>query len=403
MSPAIGWYRLATLTLGCTLGVGCADRDDQRGSVLAGRHAAVDSIDETLADTPSHTTTLLIGDRPCPSCTIRVDTVSVLGDDDGPGLIRGPQVTVSRDATGQFLVGGASSAASISVFDANGRFLRSVGRAGGGPGEYRRIWRIAPFRSGVVVTDDQARRHTMLSSDYQFVRSLPATGGTPMSLVAGSGDRLLEAASVRRGADSAFALFFRDTNGRLVGRASPLRAQRTDAGGDASRRALSVSPDGTEAWATHRLHYMIERCAFRTASCVLLARTVAWFPVPTLLSESSDERMSEFPPEPQLLGAAQEGEQFLWIMSLVPDANWKRGLQLGGVHPRIIDQHRYWDTMIELVDLRSLNVIASQRIDDALVGGPLVGGYSSVYGEDASGLPRIYALRLVLRETSGNQ
>ena len=342
--------------------------------------------------------TLRIVDRPCGACALSIDTVAVLGDDDGPGMIRGSQVVVSRDASGRYLVGGATSAGTIAVFDSAGRFLRSVGRPGGGPGEYRRIWRITTSNDGVVVTDDFAARHTLLTREFTFVRTIPATGGVPLSLVAGDSGRVLESAGVRRGAHAGYALFFRDMNGTIRSRASAVRVRQRDDGRDPASRALSLSPDGALAWAAHRDEYLLERCSFRTATCAVLSRSVEWFPPRRELAASFDERMARFPPSPELLGVAQEGERRLWVMSLVADERWRRGMVLGGAHPGVSDPHRYWDTVIEAIDLSQFAVVARRRVDEALLWGPLVGGYTALYTEDADGVPRILVLRLALRD-----
>jgi hypothetical protein len=42
----------------------------------------------------------------------------------------------------------------ISVFDQAGAFVRAIGRAGGGPGEFRRVWTFAVREDGTVVATD---------------------------------------------------------------------------------------------------------------------------------------------------------------------------------------------------------------------------------------------------------
>ncbi len=79
---------------------------------------------------------------------------------------------VLRTSRGQYVVGDQGATA-ISLFAANGRFVRSLGRAGAGPGEYRNL-NIALFNDSLIIQDGQLKRVTVMTLDGKVVRTFPA-------------------------------------------------------------------------------------------------------------------------------------------------------------------------------------------------------------------------------------
>jgi hypothetical protein len=62
----------------------------------------------------------------------------------------------------------------IKVFDQNGAFLKSIGRKGGGPGEFNRIGQMTSLPNGnILVMDYQSRRTSLFKPDGEFINSYP--------------------------------------------------------------------------------------------------------------------------------------------------------------------------------------------------------------------------------------
>jgi hypothetical protein len=79
--------------------------------------------------------------------------------------------TFAVDSQGNVYIGDESDMA-IKVFDARGKYLRSIGRQGNGPGEFQGIYQMVPVPDGrLLVTDVQARRTSFFSPDGQFLTS----------------------------------------------------------------------------------------------------------------------------------------------------------------------------------------------------------------------------------------
>lgn len=113
----------------------------------------------------------------------------VVGAEDGPeetvfGAISGLEV----DAAGRLFVLDRQ-ANELRIFAPDGAHLRTVGRAGNGPGEYRNAnglrW-LTP--DTLVVVDQRANRYTILSTEGQYVRTVPRRLGFYGWILAGGID-----------------------------------------------------------------------------------------------------------------------------------------------------------------------------------------------------------------------
>lgn len=76
-------------------------------------------------------------------------------------------ITQRRDGT---IVGADRGSSSIRFFDKKGKFIRRVGRNGGGPGEYGILGYFIPLEEGYIVTDWRAQRLTLLNEKGKYLR-----------------------------------------------------------------------------------------------------------------------------------------------------------------------------------------------------------------------------------------
>lgn len=98
----------------------------------------------------------------------------VLGDMEGPEATVFASISgLEVDAQGRIYVLDRQ-ANEMRIFTPDGAHVRTVGRSGGGPGEYRAanglLW-LTP--DTIVVVDQQAGRYSMVTRDGEFVRSVP--------------------------------------------------------------------------------------------------------------------------------------------------------------------------------------------------------------------------------------
>ena len=110
------------------------------------------------------------GEVSCAECVITFDTVVTIGGLDGPGLdVVSFFSRVAVDRKGRILVFQAPYP-DISVFDSTGRYLRTIGGRGEGPGEYGVISRTGVGHRYIHVFESRVGR-TMLDHDFQVVRT----------------------------------------------------------------------------------------------------------------------------------------------------------------------------------------------------------------------------------------
>lgn len=80
----------------------------------------------------------------------------------------------------------------VLLFSREGAFLRSIGRPGDGPGEYRYLTSICRLRGDTLtVWDDGAHRIGILTGDGEFVRHIPLDGASAGTSSCGSDGRIL--------------------------------------------------------------------------------------------------------------------------------------------------------------------------------------------------------------------
>ena len=176
-----------------------------------------------------------------------------------------------------------------------------------------------------------------------------------------------------------------------------LRSQRP---GDemALARHLVLRPPGSFVSVRWTQKYEIEVWGTSGQRAQRFERSVPWFSPYTGIWPPSPSR----PPPPFIVGAWQDADARIWILTRVPDPNWRRALTelppLEGQKRYIMtNQHRGYDTMVEVLDLRAQRVLLSERMDErvALVVAP---GVIGILHENEDGSFRLSVTELSLRE-----
>ena len=111
---------------------------------------------------------------PVPACSVAAAPTFALG-----GVIAAPEQHMIDDVQGttelsdESIAVAVGAAAEVRVFDKSGRFVRSIGRRGNGPGEFRnlsRLWFLPP--DTIVVADYRPWRLQYFTTDGRFHRSV---------------------------------------------------------------------------------------------------------------------------------------------------------------------------------------------------------------------------------------
>src|SRR5687768_6435519 len=116
--------------------------------------------------------TVVRGPPTCSQCQIRLDH-SVTLDGNRSSEV-GEALTLARMSDGRLLLNTMAGKPWIAVFDSTGKHIRTIGRRGGGPGEFMTIGRFrVTGKDTLRVFDIAAGRMTVLTSSFALVETRP--------------------------------------------------------------------------------------------------------------------------------------------------------------------------------------------------------------------------------------
>jgi hypothetical protein len=309
----------------------------------------------------------------CTTCRITFTPTVRLGDLDGPGQVS-DQAAIARGPDGRFYLTSNYAPGQVAIFSAEGRYVRSFGGQGNGPGEYQVPTMVVAEQDAVTVFDEQSMRVTRLNTDLSHVYTHDL-GLRPGGAVAvGTGEFVvlamlprperavplhLYSASERRMLSSFGDFATRDARGRVVGRL----------------REVASGPDGT-IWVLSSPGYRLEQWNVRTQTRVLVLERTGM--------DGS-----------RIWSIVHGADGLLWVLSHVRSAAWRTPTvdERGVVSDAQDDANQ--DSVVEVIQPATGELIATGRFRGRLLRflGP---GWTYRYIEDAGGNPgyRIYRVAL---------
>lgn len=320
----------------------------------------------------------------CRRCEIVLRRVAVLrGLPDTVSLDYG--IFVAQDRRGRFFVTPGFPRYYAVVYGPDGRFLRTLGRDGEGPGEIRYAQYILPGPGdSISMFDPLLRRMTVFSPELQPARTSLSDLWVIGDALRLPGGRILAQSRIPS----------RDRAGYPLHAATPDWRVVTSFGSDGSLhpdrymdqvRALGASTP-SRVWVAWRNRYQVELWTVNGNHLKTLTRQPAWF-APW---QQSNRPADVEPPEPLLRSVRQDATGHLWVFINVPDARWKPGRRAlsGRREMEVVARVRedaYFDTMIEVLDPVRGRVVTRSRSGRKL--GSLAAGSPYLYStrSDASG------------------
>lgn len=337
------------------------------------------------------------GTSGCRGCEIVVTRGVTLGSTDGPGIIEHIETRAARDSRGRFILK-ANYPSTLSVFAPDGRFLRSLGRAGGGPGEFRGIGSVFVLPGdSLVVFDWESSRYSIFSPQHVYVSSGPLPLTPELSSLALRSGKFVFNHTLFSPNEIGQPLHLVNREGvRERSFGSPTGVYRPDVPFLMSR-AIASSKSGL-VWSALRTEYRIDLVNPETGSVDrTIRREVSWFP-PGMRPEPRTGTPS-LEPTPFIFDIREDEAGRLWVLIAVADPEWRSAIQApaaGDRHGTVTDEQRYRDSFIEVLDPASGRLLATVRlpqhikqfVDDNLIGTVL---------EDADGTPRFFTWQLQFR------
>ena len=327
----------------------------------------------TLQDSTA-TVDILETSAACGSC-ITVERVVALGDTTdtaGPGYINWSRYATVDDS-GNYWVGQQQEGV-VKVWDAEGRFLRQIGRRGDGPMEFQRPAPVRTDSEGRVhVFDLDIGRETVVNADFSYHsdRSI-YPGYAHLAVPLGEDGRyLLNMGTPRAGLVG--------TPLHIVGVSGVLHSFDRMAGLDATGNAHRVLAVGQRQriYSARPDEYLIQIWSES-------GRRILGLRGPRLNErEPSREPWSpDNPPRQQMYAMQVDDQQRLWVVSSARKDDWQDHMELrrmpnGRVAygPIDDDMKAIFEMRIDLIDLNTGSLIATARHDsllEAFVGDGLV-------------------------------
>jgi hypothetical protein len=293
----------------------------------------------------------------CDGCALSLQREVVLGDAEGPGTIESKTTLASRDSKGRYYVR-EEYGATIKVFDAAGTYLTTIGRRGAGPGEFEMIAAVEHTTGDTLhVFDTRNLRRSVLSPDFGFVRSNPLAIRPANQVILTPNGGAVFGTTIRTAELIGFPLHLLDASGDRVRSFGSVTGEFDAAVPYSDERVLAKADDGA-VWATYRTRYALELWSVDGVSepIRVLERKVPWFPPHARQPQSASDA-----PPPRLQAIRLVDNDRMLVVILVAGKTWQKAVRDGGIHPIVTDWQGYYDSIIELIDLSSGEVLASAK------------------------------------------
>jgi hypothetical protein len=269
------------------------------------------------------------------------------------------------------------------VFDSSGRFLRSVGRQGKGPGEYRFLNTILAGGGDTILAVELGQGISVLTFEYRYVRRMTAFILDPIQLR--NGGYAFVAPDKQTNWPDQIAIL--DKRGKLQKRfwIGPKRTEENRQFGGRSS-ALTEDSDGA-IWAAMRGEYLIDQWSPSGNRRTIVKRAVDDPALKDLIALRFNE------PNIQDLQIDSAGQ--LWVLFTLRNGNTHR-LRVQtehGVRDEDIDE---CDTVIDVIDVRRGELLASTRSPSGrlMFAAPGV-VYRLTEGSDGSNVLEVLDVKLV--------
>lgn len=340
----------------------------------------------------------VIPDEPvCRTCRIELELVATLGDPhDSIGLLLESKLAV--DSHGHFLVAPVAPPGRIALYGPDGRFQRTFGRPGCGPGEFG-SWvshlMVGPGDSLHVL---EYNRHTVILPDLGGLASARQLPLAPFDISLLGDGRALMAFPLRHSPDSQTLLQVVDLKaGEIVRSFSTAQFSTAPSYRYEQIRVLG-NPVADTVWVAQITRYQLERWTAGGERLQVLSRRAEWYQ--PWRTDRLDPYVDRAYPRITSLFADSVGH--LWVNILVPDPSWRPPGARG--ETRVMERHgEIYDTVLEVLDLSSGRVLARRRFGEPLSRFVHPRGWLYVTRTAAQGEVFIYVYRPFLAKGVGRR
>lgn len=331
----------------------------------------------------------------CTACSIRTVVAATL--------------VVPRDSTDGFPIAVRSDSRSRywvfrrgempAIFDQSGKFLRTLGRTGSGPGEYVQPYDMADVgHDSIVVFDGDGLRVSVLDASLRYIRSVTMPFEMHSPIVISWPDTVLASGILPTPGQAGWPLHLVSFQGRqpTVLASFGLTDGELRPDGVARTWHWFTSSDAGKVWAAWMYGYSLSEWDARGRVIRALERKPRWFSA----SSPSSLGTPTTPPPPFVAGIQQDRAGLVWVLVHTPAPTWREAWpklspETREVSSRMIAKERMYSTIIEVIDPRIGRVVARQTLNSFGVPG-LAGEKIALYDVDPDGYGRITVLSVSL-------
>ncbi len=277
--------------------------------------------------------------------------------DDGPGGAVHSRFTIAMDSSRRYWVSSHMARGAIDVFSNAGLFLHRIEPETDGADQFGYVRNVVWGQGGMNVHDEGANVVRVMDESLRVLSETPLPENTyDVGVLRGL---YAVSSEIRSPSRVGFPLHLIEPSGSVT--RSLGKGEKAYVAGTNLNRAISVRAD--TLWTTAVDDYVIEAYA-REGTVTFRARR----PVDWLSPSPAPKRRGEAHPRAGILDLRARKDGFLMVLLERPDPQWERGVEWSADRSRyaIVDWHRYVDTVVELIDTRGGEVIASSRFDQRI-------------------------------------
>lgn len=286
------------------------------------------------------------------------------------------------------------------LFDSRGKFVRTLGRLGRGPGEFQMAYDLLVVGGdSLVVLDAGNRRATVLTPSLTPVRYAtlpfymmsPILVSWPNTVISGGTfptpdgtGRQLHRTSLA-GKEGALVKSFGPGDGELRGPEEMYLVYQT----------LAQARNGV-FWSIGNYSYDLFQWKADGSLIRAIQRRPPWFSKPSPMNYNWKTE----PPPPHIAAIEEDREGLLWVFIRIAASTWKQAWPVvpeavREVPSRLIAKDKLYATTVEIIDPRTRRVVARQTFDRYVVGS-MPDRRVAFYEVDSNGESRIVIGTLAL-------
>lgn len=320
--------------------------------------------------------------EPSDAAQVRFSVATTIRDD-GPGAGPLGRIAVNSDSS-LVAVAEGFNRTQVSVYSSSGAFVRTIGRTGDGPGEFRNVMTLATLSDSLFVYDNIHFRESVFDFAGQVHRSRSVLPRTFRAVPFGDGRLVVNAQDTSPDRVGAYHHVI-DSAGTTIlsfpGAGGRFRADEAAL----NRRSLARASSST-FWSAPPNQYVIEHWGLNGELLARLVREVDWFEP----HRQTNVFRPDVPPEPRIWDLFYDANGHLWVLIHVRDTRWRAQFRSDRSEDMAFngDLHSYWDSVVEVIEPISGRLLASVR-HDLYFAGFTSAGHLMSYHEPAQQSPFI--------------